>query len=550
MNFNGKGLSRSVMGTMLIAGVGANVVVPMTAMAADPENGSVTITASTDNAGVTYNVWRIFTADVTNGKLTHIEWESTAMKNAVEAVIKADTPAYAGTSAQEAAEFIAGKLGTDITGATTVGGGPVLADDAFGNALADAVDALAVTDTLTPGTAKTLREGYYLVATKSDTIGTGKMGTSPIFLTVDKDNAVTMTEKTTVPTIAKQVKEDATGTFGPSADGNIAQDLSFKLTGTLPANLDGFETYSYKFNDTLPTGMSLKGGNTSSVKVYADGTDITSKDGVEIAYSNDVLTVTFADILAVDVDGQGAKVNKDSVITVEYDAHLDTDCVIGTGGNQNSVYIEYSNNPNTTGKGNTQTKTAKVFAYQIELTKIDKVTAEQLNGAKFTIQVDSTNADAASRGKYVQADGSLGDSPYEFTTVNGKFSVSGLDEGVYKIHETTPPANYDAIASDITLTITATKDATSGEVTALTATFSGGMGDGVDANTDGIVESGSGITQITSSTGKIDLQVTNDKQITIPGTGLTGNEAMLYGAGAIAVISVAGFLMRTKRVSE
>ena len=81
----------------------------------------------------------------------------------------------------------------------------------------------------------------------------------------------------------------------------------------------------------------------------------------------------------------------------------------------------------------------------------------KLSGAKFTIQ--ATGADEGATTKYVQKDGSLGDTKYEFTTdENGEISVKGLDAGTYTVSETTAPTGYNKVA-DFTFTISPTWNA-------------------------------------------------------------------------------------------
>ena len=43
------------------------------------------------------------------------------------------------------------------------------------------------------------------------------------------------------------------------------------------------------------------------------------------------------------------------MITVEYTATLNENAVLGSAGNPNEVYLEYSNNPNKSGEGNNET---------------------------------------------------------------------------------------------------------------------------------------------------------------------------------------------------
>lgn len=59
-----------------------------------------------------------------------------------------------------------------------------------------------------------------------------------------------------------------------------------------------------------------------------------------------------------------------AVITVEYTAELNNEAVIGSAGNPNDAYLEYSNNPNDEGTGVTPNDTVIVFTYKIVVNKI------------------------------------------------------------------------------------------------------------------------------------------------------------------------------------
>lgn len=496
---------------------------------ADPaaaEQGTITVTTTEGNAGVSYSAIQIIKADVDSaGKATHITWASDEVKAAVEGAIRAEDPAYAGTTAQDAADFIAAHIaGTNST--------TILANTDFGNKLADAVDGIAGT-AVAAGTASTLDEGWWLLVTDGSSLGTGAAGTSPIFALINKDVPVSITEKVSVPTVQKEIKEDSTGEWGTIADSAVGQDVDYRLTGTVSGNIATFDTYSYKFNDLIDDGLTLDG--TSSVRVTVDDVDVT--DQADIKLVGQRLTVSFDNLKALD----GVTVDADTTVVVTYTAHLNDAVAIGEPGNKNTVRIEYSNNPNHEGTGTTVEKTVKDFAFGFTIVKKDKVTDALLAGAKFTIK--------DSAGKYVQEDGSMGDEPFEFTTDEyGEISVIGLDADTYTIEETATPTGYEQIDTPITVTLVPEYDAEQIELTSLSATFSGGEGDGVDADGDGLVESGSGITYI--EYGNVYLDITNDKQIVMPVTGLDGITFTYVAGGATLAISLAGLALKGLRKEQ
>lgn len=224
--------------------------------------------------------------------------------------------------------------------------------------------------------------------------------------------------KVGLPTVQKKVKEDtkgatvkadyeATGTqnnkvngettdkyaWNDVADYDIGDEVPFKLYGTMPDNLAQYDKYYYMFTDTLdsqfamPTSLTITidpdgAGSKPAVTYTASYTDSWSvsttgdenKTGINVAYTTDEnettkktgFTVEFEDIKT----NQG--VDKDALVTIEYDAVLKTTAKVGRPGQENKVNLTYSNNPNNAGKGETDTTPddeVKVFTYGFEIEK-------------------------------------------------------------------------------------------------------------------------------------------------------------------------------------
>ena len=92
----------------------------------------------------------------------------------------------------------------------------------------------------------------------------------------------------------------------------------------------------------------------------------------------------------------------------------------------------------------------------LKVVKEDEDTQEKLAGALFTIQDVQTQ-------KYVQADGSLKETIYEFRTgEDGSFSVKSIHEGTYTLHETKAPDHYSISGQDVVFTVSG-KDILLGE---------------------------------------------------------------------------------------
>lgn len=416
------------------------VMAPVTMAFAAGADGSVTI-KNVDGNATEFKGYQIFNADVdNNGKVSNITWASTEVQGAVEDVIGKEDKSYVGTTAQDAADWIANNV--KETGKTTR-----VDSNSVAYKIADAVDGLTESANTNNKTVSGLKHGYWLFVTKADTIGVGEAGTSPIF-TVVGSKPVDITEKTGIPTVEKKIVSDKDSREYDAADSQIGQNVTYNLYGTIAENFDKYDTYFYRFSDQISKGLTLQTG----AKVYlyknrtdakgdlarAKGTDITAyfneETPAEAAEDGSKTTTWTCDNLKK-VDG----VTKDSYIVVSYTAQINESAVVGLDnnkeGNPNTVTLYYSNNPMTTDYGQTVPDTVRDYTYGLKINKVDLGTERALNGAKFTIMVKSAdNKDA--EGKYVQPDGKLDKDPYQFeTTSDGTFTVKGLDTGTYTVEE-------------------------------------------------------------------------------------------------------------------
>lgn len=517
--------------------------------------GSIVINKVDGNGTVTYDGYQIFKANVaddatstnTTGKTeTNVAWANDDVKTAVETLIQHEDANYAGKTAEDAATFISGKI-TNTNNTTRVDAA------SFANKLAKAVDGKTSTKSVTPGTVATLDEGYWLFVTNTATDSkTDTVGTAPIFAVVGGATKVTVTEKTTVPTVSKQVKNDATGAnFTSVADAEAGQSVTYELTGTVADNVATYDTYKYAFSDVLSTGLVA---NEDSVKVSIDGKEIAT-DSYTKHYDTgkNTLSISFADLkTAKGTDGSPVALKDSSKVVVDYTASLDPSkaIVLGGEGNANTVTLTYSNNPHSDGTGTTTPKTAKLFAYKLQLHKVDRTTEANLQGAKFTIK--ATGDDDGSSTKYVQENGTLGDNAYEFTTdKDGNINVTGLDAGTYTVTETVAPAGYDKVGS-FTFKIKPTYNDDEQTLTklenVLTATDSVIAGDTDGVTTDNVLTA-SGKNAADTATGTVKITVGDVKRVTMPLTGMDGVTFTWIAGGTVLAIGLAN-IIRTKRHAD
>lgn len=531
------------------------VMAPVTMAFAEGDN-TITITQVDKNGTTKFKAYQIFTAKVVDQNkskvASDIDWANNATEEAVIGVLKkVEGSGIDDSSTPEAvADYLAQNV-KDTTDDTRVNNNGLLYK------IADAV-AKASTQTGasfaagTPFTAPS--NGYYLFVTDALDASKPNTGTSPIFALVG-GKSVTVTEKTSIPTVTKKVKDDKPNSnWADKADSQMGQNVNYQLTGTVANNVASFSTYKYEFYDELSAGLTAEKG---SIKVYA-GTD--RGTATEIAadnnYTADVtvdeltgkstLTVKFTDLKTAVAD-----LSAQTKIYVEYTAKLDpekdSNVVVGGNGNENTVKLVYSNNPMEEGTGTSVPDTVRDYTYALKLVKQDHESKDKLQNVGFTIQatVPDDNADgSASKNKYVQEHGNLGETPHEFfTDGNGEIYIKGLDAGTYTVHEQTALGNYNSL-KDFTFTISTQASSadslhkTEEEAQAVTVTRTAETSDLVILDDD------------TQTDGTVTLTVENKKGSNLPLTGLNGVTFTWIAGGAVLCIGVAHLIRSRKQAEE
>lgn len=372
-----------------------------------------------------------------------------------------------------------------------------------------------------------VEQGYWLFADVTD-LSDDEAANSLVMVGTAGQDSLTITPKVGLPTLEKKVKDtnDSTGKttdWQDSADHDITDTVDFQLTATMPENIASYDTYAIIFHDNLSEGLTLLPG-TIKVMMYANedattGTDVTASfNKPDTAPANGEFTISHNQNNINNVKALGA--TKDSIFVVTYSATLNENAVIGAAGNPNTAYLEFSNNPYDDGTGKTKDDTVIVYTYKLIINKVDE-NNQALKGAGFTLyKKDATgNYNPIVVGK--DADGKT------VTELKGAdmttFEWKGLDDGDYKLVETTVPAGYNKM-KDIDFTITAEHEAE-------TKTLNGGaMGEG------------------DFSAGTITKDVENHTGTVLPETGAKGT-VMLITISTMFVMVAAVFMITRKKMS-
>lgn len=528
-----------------------------TAMAAE---GDVTITIGSEttpaSVGDVYAGYRLFDeTEATVGEKTNVAYQKRTNWNhydkVAEAIKDVDSSATL-TVSSKVDDFVAaiGKFDSTKT--------KRFAENLYKSLKEDGVAADANSAAVAAGAFSTTLsgpQGYYLIVQTTAANDAGKTMSAVIVNTAGQAGVTVSPKKDTV-TVSKKVQENMDGVnnpasednWGTAADYNIGDYVKFQLTGSLPTDYADYTSYEYTFHDTADQGLTFVNDTTHPVKVYAvnDNNKVELKQDTLTGYqvltsdiNGETFNVKFADLKKAQAEKTGDTVNitSSTQIVVEYYAQLNENAVLGSNGNQNKVYLQFSNNKYGEGTGKTEEHKVTVFTFKLEVTKYGKTDSdkEALNGAGFTLykatKVNPADSDYAKVGDEVQH------------TNGNVFDFTGLDSGYYKIVETTTPKGYNTI-DPITFTVTATYNSADepGTLTDLTVT---------DVKVGGVASAEQTFT-VNRGTGEAGTAQIKTDVVDIPGSKLPSTGGMgtvlLYVAGiAVFVLAGATLVMALRR---
>ena len=498
----------------------------MTAFAAEASKGTLTVNNTV--AGKTLDLYQIFTATKNGNNVAY------TLNSAYEGFFQSkitDASTLKGEALSEKAyEYVKDQVGTDGSN------GAAFAKDIMGWILSASGETKTAVEsthsTTTTADTKTVIEnliyGYYVVyplgATDTSTApGNETVKSVASLVNVTGDASINM--KSNYPTVDKKIIPAQSGsgitvgaivdaswdgshqmelndennpedTIAPhsesdekkAGDFGIGDTVTYQLTSKVP-DMTGYNSYTFKFSDTLSKGLDLK--EVLSVKV--GNTTLTAKKSGTNTYAlaydqaKRTLTVTLNDFYTSYKNRTG------ETITVVYTATLNKDAVIGMNPNTNKAVVEYSNNPSTdkTGTSEPSTVDAHTFDFTIykyylkdQNNKEDKIALEKAEFELYKGNTEGTAADEQAKvnivdegnGVYRQATADEAKAA-DFTSAkivsdaDGKVLVKGLDAGIYYLRETKAPEGYNKLLSDIKVVIKADYDVKTGKLTSYSVDY-------------------------------------------------------------------------------
>lgn len=556
----------------------------MTAFAAEAPKGTLTVNNTVE--GKTLDLYQIFTATKSGENVAY------TLNSAYEGFFKNNTRIsgsenLTGEALSEAAyNYVKTQVGTGENVETA----KTFAKDMLGWILDSNNNITAtkkVDTTATSTVVPDLAYGYYLVypkgATDTSTAPGNQTYTSAASLVSITADTATINMKSNYPTVDKKIiptqsgsgitvgaivdaswdgshqmelddENDPEDTIAPrgaadekkAGDFGIGDTVTYQLTSKVP-DMTGYNSYTFKFSDTLSKGLDLK--EVLSVKV-GDTTLTAKKSGIDtyaLAYdqAKRTLTVTLNDFYNSYKNRTGA------TITVVYTATLNKDAVIGMNPNTNKAVVEYSNDPKSDGTGTSEPSIVDAHTFDFTIYKyyLKDQNKTALANAEFELYKANSTGDAVDtnakinivdegKGVYRQA------TPEEvkvtgFTSAkivsdtDGKVLVKGLDAGTYYLRETKAPDGYNKLLSDIKVEIKADYDPETGKLTSYLVNYT----------YNGHTTTG---TAITNKTDSPEVPVENKTGAQLPSTGAR-TALLLTLAGVVLFALMAASSIYSKR---
>lgn len=481
----------------------AAVMVLAMSATAFADEGTHTITAP-DN-GHTYEVYQIFTGDYSEGDnsekiLSNVKWGENG------------TGTYDGNVSEEILTELKDANGSDTQLLAVITKYANLESDEFG--------------TVSYESPLEVPSGYYLI---KDVDGSqeGAKDSYTLYIVQVVGADITIAPKAGVPTSEKKVddKNDSDTSedgesWQDSADYDIGDEVPYLLTAALPDNVSDYTSYTLRFVDTMSRGLTYV---KDSAEVFVNGKFAGKVEPSNDAYTGaedkyeggTVLTWDLGDIKAAPYNA-----GDNAVITIKYNATLNENAVMGSDGNPNKMHIEFSNNPNGEGMGETPDDTNIVFTYKVVVNKVDE-DREPLAGAEFTLEKQSSDESWTTIDRLTISEN------------QATFSFTGLDDGTYRLSETKTPDGYNTI-DPIIFTITAEHEILSDDprLTSL----------------NGNSATGEITFEATPEDGSLTTDVVNKSGAELPETGGMGT-TIFYVLGAILVLG-AGVLLIARRRTD
>ncbi len=327
-----------------------------------------------------------------------------------------------------------------------------------------------------------LEYGYYL--TDEVTENAGIHQASALIMVSTSNPEALINIKSDYPQLIKKIYEDDNDIgWNDIADYEIGQTVPYKYESNIP-NMSGYHSYYFAFHDRMDKALSFDESSVR-IEIYDDWKHyILSEDEYSVITEPDEDTTFKIEIsnLKRIIDREWSEElnsNREAPygqqIIVTYNATLNDKASLDTGrpGFENTVRLEFSNDPDFDGQGKTgftPWDTVVCFTFKLNIQKINNY-QKPLANAKFRLYIDEncenevyvkeadngyTVINRDSLGGNDHTGGEVPDEAVEMkSNEDGLFTIIGLDSGTYYLKETDSPDGYRQLETPIILHIKA-----------------------------------------------------------------------------------------------